>query len=98
MKSDPIFEAVKAEFGVSPDQLRAPTRSTADVAWARQIAAYVCYVLWPGVSWAELGRTFDRDRTTMRYAVNKVQERIAREPELKSKVERIINGCATSPI
>ena len=67
-----VLQAVQVEFGVTRAQLLASTRSSPDVAWARQVAVHLCHALMPGVSWSELGQLFGRDRTTVRHATTKV--------------------------
>jgi len=74
IQMDRILEVVQAEFGVTRAQILAPTRSSPDVAWARQVAVHLCHALMPGVSWSDLGQMFGRDRTTVRHANQKVQE------------------------
>ncbi|PTW57688.1 DnaA-like protein [Breoghania corrubedonensis] len=65
---------VAAVFGVAPDALKAPTRSRAPVAFARQVAMYVAHVGF-GLSLSEVGRLFGRDRTTAGYACRLVEDR-----------------------
>jgi len=73
-EAERVLNAVQAEFGVTRAQLLAPTRSSRDVAWARQVAVHLCHLLMPQESWSELGRLFGRDRTTVRHAHLKVAD------------------------
>ena len=66
-----ILDAVQAEFGVTRAQLMAPTRSSRDVARARQEAMRRVHAASPQSNWTELGRLFGRDRTTVRHACRK---------------------------
>lgn len=69
-----IEATVAAVFGVSPDLLRSQTRSSADVATARQIAMYIAHVGF-GLSLTEVGPLFGRDRSTVGYACRAVEDR-----------------------
>lgn len=71
----PFVEAtVAAAFRLPPDALRRPSRGEAEIAFARQIAMYVCHV-WVGLSLTEVGHCFGRDRTTVAHACRVVEER-----------------------
>ena len=95
---DPILDRVQAEFGVTRAQLLAPTRSSREVAWARQIAVHLCRRLCPDASWAELGRWFGRDRTTMRHAHEKVADIRGQGEDLNEKLEEIERVCAAPTV
>ncbi|MDJ0931796.1 helix-turn-helix domain-containing protein [Breoghania sp.] len=69
-----IQVTVVAVFGIASDMLKAPTRSRAPVAFARQVAMYVAYVSF-GLSLTEVGRLFGRDRTTAGYVCRTVEDR-----------------------
>ena len=62
-------------FEVGIEELRAPTRGSARAAFARQVAMYLAHV-GGGVSLTEVGRLFERDRTT-------VGESASRSPVLR---------------
>lgn len=69
------LEAVVARaFGFSVRELRAPSRGVAPVAFARQVAMYVAHV-WFALPLSEVGRMFERDRTTVAHACRLVEER-----------------------
>jgi chromosomal replication initiation ATPase DnaA len=97
-----MFEAVlarvQAEFGVTRAQLLAPTRSSRDIAWARQVAVHLCHRLSPSTSWSELGRWFGRDRTTMRHAHELVDDIRGQGEDLNDKLEEIERVCSTAAI
>jgi hypothetical protein len=61
-------------FAVSVDELRAPSRRTRPVAFARQSAMYLAHVTL-GLSYSATGRLFDRDRTTAAHACRLVEDR-----------------------
>lgn len=67
-----VLEVVAARYGVTRDHLLCPTRSSREVAWARQVAMYLLHRLTPGASLTAVGREVGRDRTTVRHAVAKV--------------------------
>jgi len=70
-----LLEAVvAASFAVPPDSLRARSRRSADVAFARQAAMYLAHVAC-GMSYSAIGRSFRRDRTTAAHACRLVEER-----------------------
>lgn len=69
------LEAIVAHaFRTSLAQLRADTRCVAQVAFARQVAMYVAHV-WLALPLTEVGRRFDRDRTTVAHACRVVEDR-----------------------
>lgn len=92
-----ILDAVSAEFGVPRAQLLAPSRSSQDIAWARQVAMYLDHRLNRSGCWAETGRHFNRDRTTVRHAFLKVEANRDRE-DFDSVMERLENVCATAAV
>lgn len=68
-----IMDLVSMSTGVSLNDLKSHTRSTARAARARQICMYLSYVAfqWP---LARIGRAFDRDRTTAAYACRLIED------------------------
>ena len=69
------LEAVVAlAFRLSLDELRGSSRGHAPIAFARQVAMYVAHV-WFALTFSEVGRCFDRDRTTVAHACRVVEER-----------------------
>ena len=56
------------------DELRAPSRRAAAVAFARQSAMYLAHVAL-GLSYSAVGALFRRDRTTAAYACQLVEDR-----------------------
>jgi chromosomal replication initiation ATPase DnaA len=70
-----LMEAVTAAaFAVPVDDLRAPSRRTAAVAFARQSAMYLAHVVLR-LSFSTIGRLFHRDRTTAAHACQLVEKR-----------------------
>lgn len=64
---------VAAAFHLPLDGLRSSTRGAADVAFARQVAMYLAHVSL-GLSLTDVGRHFDRDRTTVAHACRTVED------------------------
>jgi len=69
-----LESATAAAFGVPVDELRAPSRRSADVAFARQSAMYLAHVTL-GLSYSAVGTLFHRDRNTAAYACQQVEDR-----------------------
>jgi chromosomal replication initiation ATPase DnaA len=69
-----INTAVAAAFTVPVGELRARSRRRAPVALARQSAMYLAHVTF-GLTFAEVGRVFGRDRTTAAHACRQIENR-----------------------
>ena len=69
-----IESAVAVVFEVGIEELRAPTRGSARAASARQVAMYLAHV-GCGVSLTEVGRLFERDRTTVAYPCSLIEDK-----------------------
>lgn len=65
---------VAATFRLPIAELRGASRGEAPIAFARQVAMYVAHV-WFALSLTEVGRRFDRDRTTVAHACRVVEDR-----------------------
>ena len=66
--------AIAAAFAVPVDELRAPSRRAAAVAFARQSAMYLAHVVLR-LNYSTTGQLFHRDRTTAAHAYQLVEER-----------------------
>ena len=78
---------VAGEFGVSVEELMAPTRARAEIAFARQVAMYLAHVVYQ-MTYNEVAEAFDRERTTVAYACAVVED--ARDDaELDVRMERL---------
>ena len=69
-----VERAVAEAFRLPVTALRAPTRCLARIALARQVAMYLCHVV-QGLTLAEIGDHFGRDRTTVSHACRVVEDR-----------------------
>jgi hypothetical protein len=65
---------VATTFRLSLTDLRGTSRGEAQIAFARQVAMYVAHV-WFALPLTEVGRRFDRDRTTVAHACRVVEDR-----------------------
>jgi chromosomal replication initiation ATPase DnaA len=69
-----ISATVAAAFTVPLCELHHRSRRRATVALARQSAMYLAHVTL-GLTFAEVGRVFGRDRTTAAYACRRIEDR-----------------------
>ncbi|MDX2259427.1 MAG: helix-turn-helix domain-containing protein [Hyphomicrobiaceae bacterium] len=82
-----IESAVAQVFGVFETDLRLATRGRVNVAFARQVAMYLAHV-GRGLTLTEVGRMFERDRTTVAYACALIEDR--RDEELFDRVLELL--------
>lgn len=68
-----VIDLAAAFFNVPSKELRRPGRCTDDISRVRQIAMYVAHVVL-GLSMAEVGRGFGRDRTTVMHACHTIED------------------------
>jgi hypothetical protein len=69
-----LSEAAAAAWrAVPPADLRRPTRSRAEIAFARQAAIYFAHVIF-GATLTRAGGIFGRDRTTARHACSRIED------------------------
>jgi chromosomal replication initiation ATPase DnaA len=66
--------AIAVAFGIETKDLRRRTRGRADAAFARQVAMYLGHVAY-GLTYSDVGRVFERDRTTVAHACKIVEDR-----------------------
>jgi chromosomal replication initiator protein len=83
-----IQQAVAKEWGVTVDGLRSKTR-TKNLTTPRQIAMYLTRELL-ATQLVEIGNAFGgRDHSTVIHSLEKVQEGISTDPQLKARINRI---------
>ncbi|MDD5108364.1 MAG: chromosomal replication initiator protein DnaA [Candidatus Omnitrophica bacterium] len=86
---DFIQRCVVEEFGVSLQDLKTKRRNK-QVVLPRQIAMYLSREL-TDLSLPEIGELFGgKDHTTVLHSYNKIKEEIIQNPELKGRVEKVI--------
>lgn len=88
-------ETVAGVFKVPVSEMRAPTRRTAPVAEARQIAMYLMHVVF-GMSLSAVGRHFGRDRTTAAHACRQIEDR-RDDPDFDILVDRLEFAIRSMP-
>lgn len=67
------MDIMAALFDVSGGELRRPGRATTGISRVRQIGMYVTHVAL-GLTMAEVGRGFGRDRTTVQHACHLIED------------------------
>lgn len=83
-----IQQAVAKEWGVTVDGLRSKTR-TKTLTIPRQIAMYLARELL-ATQLVEIGNAFGgRDHSTVIHSIDKVQESITADPDLKTRINRL---------
>jgi len=86
---DFIQRCVVEEFGISLQDLKTKKRNK-QIVFPRQIAMYLSREL-TDLSLPEIGELFGgKDHTTVLHSYNKLKEDIHRNPELKSRIEKVI--------
>ena len=86
-----IQQAVAKEWGVTVDGLRSKTR-TKTLTTPRQIAMYLVRELL-STQLVEIGNAFGgRDHSTVIHSLEKVQQSITQDPQLKTRINRIRNS------
>jgi chromosomal replication initiation ATPase DnaA len=89
-----LMEAtIAAAFAVPLDELRAPSRRTQTVAFARQSAMYLAHVVL-GLNYSATGLLFRRDRTTAAYACQVVEDR-RDDPAIDVLLQRLERVCSS---
>jgi chromosomal replication initiation ATPase DnaA len=92
-----LIEGLVAEvYGISPPELLSQSRGTAVISDARQMMMYLAHVAL-GLSCAEVGDYYGRDRSTVAYACRKWEDR-RDDPHVDAlllRIEQLIAGGLT---
>jgi chromosomal replication initiator protein len=92
-----IQQVVAKEWGVTVDGLRSKTR-TKTLTIPRQIAMYLARELL-ATQLVEIGNAFGgRDHSTVIHSIDKVQEAVTRDAELKNRINRLRGMLETSSL
>jgi chromosomal replication initiator protein len=92
-----IQQVVAKEWGVTVDGLRSKTR-TKTLTIPRQIAMYLARELL-ATQLVEIGNAFGgRDHSTVIHSIDKVQEAVTHDSELKSRINRLRGMLETSSL
>lgn len=78
---------VEQVFGISRLELSGTSRGHARAAFARQIGMYITHVVC-GLTLTDVGRAFERDRTTVAHACGVVEDR-RDDPLFDQTIERV---------
>jgi chromosomal replication initiator protein len=82
-----VMRAVARAYGVELDDLRSRSRRRSLVR-PRQLAMYICRRS-TDVSLKDIGRAFNRDHTSVMYAIGVVEQRVAQRPQLRYELEAL---------
>lgn len=86
-----IKEKVAQYYQIQIEELSDKKR-TKQIAYARQVAMYLCKTLIDNITYENIGSQFGgKDHTTVIHAVTKISNDINKSKEIKEKIENIIN-------
>jgi chromosomal replication initiator protein len=83
-----IMRGVARAYGLEPDELRSRSRRRR-VVRPRQLAMYICRSS-TDASLKDIGRAFNRDHTSVMYAIGVVEQRVAQKPQLRYELEALV--------
>ena len=81
------MRSVARAYGLEPDELRSRSRRRR-VVRPRQLAMYICRTS-TDASLKDIGRAFNRDHTSVMYAIGIVEQRVAERPQLRYELEAL---------
>jgi chromosomal replication initiator protein len=84
---DEIMRVVARAYGLEVDQLRSRSRRR-QIVRPRQFAMYICR-RYTDASLKDIGRAFNRDHTSVMYAIDVVEKRVAEQPQLRYQLENL---------
>ncbi len=85
-----IVDEVSRAYKVSKEQIFSKSK-TAEIAFARQVAIYVAWKIL-NQSYAEIGKAFGKNHTTVLYTINKMNEIIKEDNYQKNLINDIIHN------
>ncbi|MFI5317532.1 MAG: chromosomal replication initiator protein DnaA [Myxococcota bacterium] len=89
-----VCETARA-YGLAPEALRSRSRKQL-VVRPRQIAMYLAR-RYTSASLADIGRAFERDHTSVMYALDVVERRIVERPQLRYELEALAARVSGAP-
>ncbi|MFQ5512900.1 MAG: chromosomal replication initiator protein DnaA [Myxococcota bacterium] len=92
---DEILHVTARTYGIGLDELRGRSRRRRLVR-PRQIAMYLARVCTEA-SLKEIGLAFGRDHSSVRYAIESVERRVAERPQLRYELEALAGRLTTAP-
>ena len=90
---DLLMLAVAAAFSVPAAEIRAASRRSPKVAFARQCAMYLAHVVF-SLTLTDVGLAFGRDRTTAAHACALVESR-REQPEIEALLDSLERVCVS---
>jgi chromosomal replication initiator protein len=84
---DQVASVVARAYSVTPSELGSRSRKRRIVR-PRQLAMYLCR-RYTDASLLEIGKLFNRDHTSVRYAVETVERRVVEQPQLRYELESL---------
>jgi len=87
---DMVKRAVCKYFNISIDDLMGESKKK-EIATARQIAYYICSITVKKITSTSIGRAFDKKHSTVLYGINKVEDDIKKDENIKTAVNDIKN-------
>jgi hypothetical protein len=86
-----VIDLAAAFFNVSGRELRRSGRCADDISRVRQVAMYAAHVVL-GLSMADVGKGFGRDRTTVMHACHTIEDLRDEEEadEIVARMERVV--------
>lgn len=87
---DRIIEEVSRTYSVSKNEIISKSK-IAEVALARQVAIYVTWQVL-NLSYSDIGRSFDKNHTTVLYTIKKMKEIMSNDSYQKKLVNDIISN------
>jgi len=88
-----IIKAVAKYFNISADDILGKDRSS-KISEPRKIAMYMVRDM-THESFPKMGKVFDRDHTTIKHAVDTLEEQLRTDPVLKEKINDVKNSVLT---
>ncbi len=92
---DEIMDLVARSCGVTKAELSSRSRRRR-VVQPRQLAMYLCRK-YTNASLKEIGRAFDRDHTSVIYAIEVVERRVVERPQLRYELETLAARFSSDP-
>ncbi|MDD4699324.1 MAG: chromosomal replication initiator protein DnaA [Oscillospiraceae bacterium] len=87
---DKIVEEVSRTYSVSKDDIFSK-RKTADIVYARQVSMYIVHEITQ-LSYTAIGKSFEKDHTTVLYTINKIQKLLDNDSSQKKIIDDIIKN------
>ncbi len=87
---DRIIDEVSRTYSISKNEILSKSRNS-DVALARQVAIYISWQVL-NLSYTDIGRSFEKNHTTVLYTIKKMKEIMANDSYQKKLINDIISN------